>query len=95
MRTNKVTSFKARFTDGDEARACFHYSRLLARLEVKSPSIYQDAVIDIFRGLDCPSEYAADLRSRAAWQVGQFFEKRGETDLARQLYRCRFVAGMQ
>ncbi|HEV7867513.1 MAG TPA: exonuclease domain-containing protein, partial [Chthoniobacteraceae bacterium] len=88
MRTNKVTSFKARFTDGDEARACFHYSRLLARLEVKSPSIYQDAVIDIFRGPDCPSEYAADLRSRAAWQVGQFFEKRGETDLARQLYRA-------
>ena len=37
MRTNKVTSFKARFADGDEARACFHYSRLLDRLEVKSP----------------------------------------------------------
>jgi DNA polymerase III subunit epsilon len=87
MRTNKVTSFKARFTDGDEARACFHYSRLLDRLEVKSLSIYQDAVTDIFGGPDCPSDYAADLRSRAAWQVGQFFEKRAETDLARQLYR--------
>jgi DNA polymerase-3 subunit epsilon len=88
MRTNKVTSFKARFTDGDEARACFHYSRLLGRLEVKSLGIYQDAVTDIFRGPNCPSEYAADLRSRAAWQVGQFFEKRAETDLARQLYRA-------
>ena len=29
MRVNKATSFGARFTDGDEARACFHYSRLL------------------------------------------------------------------
>jgi DNA polymerase-3 subunit epsilon len=87
VRTNKATSFKARFTDGDEARACFHYSRLLDRLEVKSPSIYQDAVTDIFGGPDCLSDYAADLRSRAAWQVGQFFEKLGETDLARQLYR--------
>jgi len=88
MRTNKATSFKARFTDGDEARACFHYSRLLDRLEVKSPVVYQGAVIDIFEGPDCPSDYAADLRSRAAWQVGQFFEKLGETDLARQVYRA-------
>ena len=88
MRTNKATSFKARFTDGDEARACFHYSRLLDRLEVKSLTIYQDAVTDIFGGPDCSSDYAADLRSRAAWLVGQFFEKRAETDLARQLYRA-------
>jgi DNA polymerase-3 subunit epsilon len=88
IRTNKATSFKARFTDGGEARACFHYSRLLDRLEVKSLGIYQDAVTDIFGGPDCPSDYAADLRSRAAWQVGQFFEKLGERDLARQLYRA-------
>jgi DNA polymerase-3 subunit epsilon len=88
MRTNKATSFKARFTDGEEARACFHYSRLLDRLEVKSPSIYQGAITDIFAGPDCPSDYAADLRSRASCQVGQFFEKLGETDLARQLYRA-------
>src|SRR6476646_9671681 len=87
LRTNKATSFKARFTDGDEARACFHHSRLLDRLEVKSLTIYQDAVTDIFGGPGCSSDYAADLRSRAAWLVGQFFEKRAETDLARQLYR--------
>ena len=36
MRTNKATSFRARFTDGEEATACFHYSRLLDRIEVKS-----------------------------------------------------------
>jgi DNA polymerase-3 subunit epsilon len=86
--TNKATSFRARFNDGDEARACFHYSQLLDRLQVKSPSIYRGAVADIFGGPDYPSDYAADLRSRAAWQVGQFFEKLGETDLARQLYRA-------
>jgi DNA polymerase-3 subunit epsilon len=88
MRTNKATSFRARFTDGEEARACFHYSRLLDRIEVKSIGIYQGAVGDIFGGPSCPSDYAADLRSRAACQVGQFFEKLGEKDLARQLYRA-------
>jgi DNA polymerase-3 subunit epsilon len=87
VRTNKATSFRARFTDGDEARACFHYSRLLDRIEDKSTSIYQTAVIDLFGGPDCPSDYAADLRSRAACQVGQFFEKLGDKDLAKQLYR--------
>jgi DNA polymerase-3 subunit epsilon len=76
--TNKESSFQARFADGDEARACFHYSRLLDRLEVKSPDVYQDVVSDIFGGPDCVTEYAADLRSRAACQAGQFFEKKGE-----------------
>jgi DNA polymerase III subunit epsilon len=88
MRTNKASSFKARFTDGDEARACFHYSRLLDRLEVKSSAVYQGAVSEIFNGPACPSDYAVDLRSRAACQAGQFFEKQGDKDLARQLYRA-------
>jgi DNA polymerase III subunit epsilon len=87
MRTNKATSFQARFMDGDEARACFHYSRLLDRLEVKTTCIYLGAVTDIFGGPDCPSDYAAVLRSRAACKVGQFAEKLGEKVLARQLYR--------
>lgn len=86
--TNKANSFAARFADGDEARACFHYSRALDLIEVKSLGIYQAAVSDIFGGPECPSDYSADLRSRAAWQVGQFFEKRGDKDLARQLYRA-------
>jgi DNA polymerase-3 subunit epsilon len=34
MRTNMVASFSARFTCGDEARACFHYSKILDRLEL-------------------------------------------------------------
>ena len=88
MRTNKATSFKARFTDGDEARACFHYSRLLDRLERKATDTYQGAINDIFGGPNCASDYAADLKSRAACQVGQFFEKLGEKDLAKQLYRA-------
>jgi len=87
MRTNQAQSFGARFTDAGEASACFHYSRLLDRIEDRSTGIYRGAVNDIFGGPDCPSDYAADLRSRAACRVGQFFEKLGETDLARQLYR--------
>ena len=54
VRTNTATSFKARFTDEEEARACFHYSRLLDRLKVKSASIYRDVLEDIFGGPDCP-----------------------------------------
>src|SRR4030081_925935 len=61
---------------------------MLDRLEGTPPSIYQGAVTDIFGGPVCPSEYAAHLRSRAACRAGQFFEKLGETDLARQLYRA-------
>jgi hypothetical protein len=33
------------------------------------------------------TEYAADLAARAACQVGQFFEKQGDKDLAERLYR--------
>jgi DNA polymerase-3 subunit epsilon len=88
LRTNKAASFSARFTDGDEARACFHYSQILDRLESKSGDIFQWAINEIFSGPACPTDYAVDLRSRAACEVGQFFEKQGDVDLARQLYRA-------
>jgi DNA polymerase-3 subunit epsilon len=88
MRTNTAHSFRARFTDGDEARACFHYSQLLDRIEDVSTGIDRSTVNEIFAGPDCPSDYAADLRSRAACRLGQWFEKLGEADLARQLYRA-------
>lgn len=88
LHTNKESSFQARFADGEEAKACFHYSRLLDRLEVKSAIVYRKAVLEIFGGPHCPTDYAADLRSLAACQAGQFFEKKGERELAVQLYRA-------
>lgn len=88
MRTNKATSFSARFTDGDEARACFHYSKILDSLELKSVGTFERAASDILDGPDCPTDYATDLRSRAAHQTGQFFEKRGDQELAERLYRA-------
>ena len=87
LRTNKSPSFSARFSNGDEARACFHYSRILDRLEVKTVVNYGRSAREILDGPDCPSEYAADLRGRAACQAGQFFEKRGDPELAENLYR--------
>ena len=87
LRTNGASSFSARFSDGEEASACFHYSRLLDRLEVKVVANYERAAGEILDGPDCPSEYAADLRSRAACQAGHFFEKRGDAELAEKLYR--------
>jgi len=93
LKTNKVSSFSARFTEGDEARACFHYSRLLDGLATKKFDIYREAIGEILGGPSCPTEYAADLRGRAACQAGQFFEKLGEGDIARQLYRAGSSAG--
>ena len=88
LRTNRETSFSARFADGAEARACFHYSQLLDRLEIKSESLYRQAAVDVLTGPPCDTDYAAELRNRAAHQTGLFFEKIGEGDLARQLYRA-------
>lgn len=85
--TNKETAFSARFADGAEARACFHYSQLLDRIEIRSLDVYQRAAAEILDGPACTSAYAADLASRAACQVGQFLEKKGEGDLAERLYR--------
>lgn len=87
LRTNKESSFSARFADGAEARACFHYSRILDRIEVRSIGVYQRAAAEILDGPTCTTEYTADLAARAACQVGQFFEKKGDGVLAEQLYR--------
>jgi DNA polymerase III subunit epsilon len=88
LRTNSATSYSARFTDGDEAQACFYYSQLLDRLEVKSVLNHERAAREILDGPDCPSDYAANLLNRAAHQAGQFFEKRGDHELAERLYRA-------
>jgi DNA polymerase III subunit epsilon len=87
VRTNKVENFSARFTDGEEARAGFYYSQLLDRLSTKLPVHFQRAILDILDGPPCPSHFAGELRDRAICQVGQYFEKKGDRDLARQLYR--------
>lgn len=87
LRTNRETSFSARFADGPEALASFHYSQIIDRLEVKSEIVYRQAAIDIFAGPVCGTDYAADLRSQAAFRTGQFFEKI-DSPLARQLYRA-------
>jgi DNA polymerase-3 subunit epsilon len=87
LRTKHETSFNARFTDGDEAIASFYYSQVLDRLDRKSESVYRQAAIDVLGGPACGTDYAADLRSRAAHQAGLFFEKNNESAIARQLYR--------
>ncbi|MGJ5139046.1 exonuclease domain-containing protein [Bradyrhizobium oligotrophicum] len=87
LRTNQETSFSSRFIDSDEAHACFHYSQVLDRIEARSPDIYHWAVTAILDGPPRTTDYAADLASRSACQVGQFFEKQGKLDLAERLYR--------
>lgn len=88
LRTNKNANLSARFTDADEAHASFHYSRLLDGLEVKSEGTYRAGISAILGGPHCTTDYAADLKSKAAHKTGQYFEKCGEKELAIQLYRA-------
>jgi DNA polymerase-3 subunit epsilon len=88
MRTNTIASISARFSDAEEAYACFHYSRLSDTLEQKTVAVYQAAAEAILEGPAATTDYAADLKSRAACETGQFFEKRGDRELAIRLYRA-------
>ena len=88
IRTNKNAKLSARFTDEAEARACFHYSRLLARLEVNSEEVYRSAITATLDGPRCTTEYARDMRNKVAHRVGLYFEKQRETTLAIELYRA-------
>jgi DNA polymerase III subunit epsilon len=88
IRTNKNANLSARFTDEAEARACFHYSRLLDRLETNSEEVYRSAITAMLDGPQCTTDYASDLRNKAAHRVGLYFEKQHESVLAIQLYRA-------
>ena len=87
LRTNKDANLSARFTDESEARACFHYSRLLARLELKSETVYRAAIDSIFNGPACTSDYATGIRDKAVHRTGLYFEKCNEKEIAAQLYQ--------
>jgi DNA polymerase-3 subunit epsilon len=88
IRINKSASLSARFTDETEARACFHYSRLLDRLEINSDDVYRSALTAMLDGPECTTDYASALRNKAAHRIGLYFEKQHETALAIQLYRA-------
>lgn len=88
LRTNGASTFSARFEDADEARACFYYSQLADRIEEKRLEVYQRAADAIVTGPPCPTDYASELRGRAACRVGQYFEKLGDLELARRLYHA-------
>jgi DNA polymerase-3 subunit epsilon len=51
-------------------------------------AVYQAAAYAILEGPPCPTDYAANIASRAAHQAGLFFEKAGDIDLAEQLFRA-------
>jgi DNA polymerase-3 subunit epsilon len=59
IRTNKESSFSARFVDGDEARACFYYNQILDRIAIRSIGVYQRAATEILNGPTCTTEYAS------------------------------------
>jgi DNA polymerase III subunit epsilon len=75
IRTNKNANLSARFTDEAEARACFHYSRLLRRLETNSEEVYRSALTAMLASPPCTTDYASDLRNKVAHKVGLLFRK--------------------
>jgi len=87
VRINDAASFKARFQDACEARACFHYSQVIDQLAVPSVSVYAQAAQAIFDGPRDGGTYAMSLRDKAAYQIALFFEKQKECAKAIELYR--------
>jgi DNA polymerase-3 subunit epsilon len=92
IRTNKNANLSARFTNEAEARACFHYSRLLDRLKTESDDVFRWAITATLDGPECTTDYARDFRSKAAHRIGFYFERQGESALAIELYRAGFSA---
>ncbi len=85
-RVNDAASFKARFSDGEEARACFYYSQVLDGLSIPSAALYHEAAQRLFDGPE-GGDYARSLRDRAALEIGTFFEKQKRHDRALDIYR--------
>ena len=83
---NADVSFSARFTDAEEAKACFTYSNLLVALPGAKREGYEQAATVLAEGPPAPTEYAELLRARLGLQIGTYFEKAGETVRAIALY---------
>ena len=60
---------------------------MLDRLETNSDDVYRSALTAMLGGPPCTTNYASDLRNRAAHRAGLYFEKQRENALAIQLYR--------
>lgn len=87
VRTNDAASFKSRFTDAAEARACFYYSDLLDSLSVATAPTFEAAADRLAVGPLDGGDYARKLRERAAFEIGQFFERQKDITRAIELYR--------
>jgi DNA polymerase III subunit epsilon len=80
IRTNKNANLSARFTDEAEARACFHYSRLLDRLETNSEKHESALAIQLYR-----AGTSADCNERLARLLYASGDKIGAEDLLRRM----------
>ncbi|WP_088346351.1 MULTISPECIES: exonuclease domain-containing protein [Rhodomicrobium] len=87
LRVNDAASFKSRFSDAAEARACFFYSQLLDTLAVPTLSTFEVAAQKLRDGPEDGGEYARTLRERSAFAIGQFFERAKDPERAVELYR--------
>jgi DNA polymerase-3 subunit epsilon len=87
IRVNDAAQFKARFGDASEARACFYYSQLIDRLDVPALALMSTAAEDLLNGPLDGGDYARALRDRAAYSIGQYYERQKDTQRAIDIYR--------
>ncbi len=88
LQVNDAASFKSRFSEPAEARACFFYTQLLNTLAIPTLSTFEAAVRKLRERPNDGGDYAKTLRERSAIMEGQFFEKRKDTRRAIELYRA-------
>lgn len=86
--TNAATTFSARFTDRDEAHGAYFYHTMLDRIGTGRDSAYEQAADALMNAKDIASDYVHTLKGRAAYKIGQFFEKHAAFDQAMFIYRC-------
>ncbi len=84
---NADISFSARFTDREEANACFAYATLRADLAGASRREFEEVAAILAKGSPPPTDYAALLHASLTLQVGTCFEKASDHARAIEVYQ--------
>ena len=95
IRTNKNANLSARFTDEAEARACFHYSRLLDRLETNSEEVYRPPSLRPSTARNAQPTTRATCAARLLTESAFISKSNARRELAIQLYRAELLSRLQ
>jgi DNA polymerase-3 subunit epsilon len=91
LQVNDAASFKSRFLEPAEARACFFYSQLLDTLAVPTLPTFEAAARKLEEGPSDGGDYAKTLRERSAFEIGQFFDAVGAPPWVVRVDHCALI----